>query len=1194
MRAHTLVGWFCLAALAGGVAGSAQSITSGPPSVRTAHERALEDPFDESRFRAYLATLPRDGDFYVIEGDVLRTMPEVRAYLAAQSQAQTRGGIRPELLVNVHAGQRDFYASPQDRQLRYFVDKASFTSAERYQRALTAMSKAAEAWQYACPECQLKLTPIEAAPTGPDAKTGFIVRQHNAEGAYIAAAFFPHDPPARRVIRIDPSFFTTSFDSVGVLRHELGHVLGYRHEHTRGIAGCGFEDNRWQPLTPYDPHSVMHYFCGGGGSMQLDISKVDVAGHRALYGAPSALGAFTAPLGKGSPAAAQTLALFEAARQDPFDEAKRQALLKALPKVGEYFIVEGDIRMTEPEVTAYLAASGEGDQPTRRTAELLVNMHRGRPDFYEVGQRKLTYVVDRASFNSPARYAEAVDAVDGATKDWEAICGDCGIEFEHLKQFDASPAAAKANFTVRLLDAGGEFIAAAFFPHDPPARRVVDIDPSFFTTTFDRVGVLRHELGHVLGYRHEHIRGIPGCFREDKQWRPLTEYDPRSVMHYFCGGAGSLKLDISPMDREGHHRLYDPPRRGPTSMAPPPEEEPAGVLVVSFEGGEVVDNAANALRILNDMKLLPVRTHTIVRGDELARVYAEHLRLPSHSRAMTRLANELNSANYDKDPLQVGDKLRYPDVRFTPTSFGKLADKSEVAAIEKNWKHILVEKGPVQSTSSGSYQQVELRAYELRIPVKDAAKLRVARTRISKLSPNVLAGAETAPKSTRYYTLSRPAADVVVPNGEEASILSLVGLSELTGDRTCQGVECPEVVLLDKPLFMHPDLKDAIPGENPDRTFENLSLLQDGKQIFEVIDWNDDFHSTHLAGIIASRRNGFGLVGVDPLARVVWWNWTDLSTRRMTVAQKVARRQLEARASGALQIYVFATSWPTPAYASMAAMMDDDGLAKRFHDMKPLVVAAAGEADPRKNQQSQLIELKTTEAPMNQGNHEHVIVVTGCQPCVGPGARLLPNTNFSPTFVHVAAPGVDVLSTVWGAKYAKGAGTSQATAIVAGLASAMVARYPLVYKLAADVKTRLQVTSTPIELVGNGIGDGAKLAAGIVDPALATRDPRKHWLKAAGGNPQGIDRLVWNAETVRMDLSNGQRKNISTEEIWRIVTLNGRSVVYTEPAIGEIKKWGPGTLSTADATRAVATVDGTPVRLDQIEDLALKHPVLAQ
>jgi hypothetical protein len=121
MRAQVLVGCFCFAAVAGGLA--AQSVFQGPSGVRAAHERALEDPFDDGHFKAYLATLPRDGEFFVLEGDLLRTESEVRGYLAAQSQAQSRAGTRPELLVNLHEGQRDYYADVADRKLRYFVDK---------------------------------------------------------------------------------------------------------------------------------------------------------------------------------------------------------------------------------------------------------------------------------------------------------------------------------------------------------------------------------------------------------------------------------------------------------------------------------------------------------------------------------------------------------------------------------------------------------------------------------------------------------------------------------------------------------------------------------------------------------------------------------------------------------------------------------------------------------------------------------------------------------------------------------------------------------------------------------------------------------------------------------------------------------------------------------------------------------------
>lgn len=280
----------------------------------------------------------------------------------------------------------------------------------------------------------------------------------------------------------------------------------------------------------------------------------------ALWFAVAAIGLF-APLSAlaMTEARSKALAAYEQALADPSDEAAFEAYLAILPKVGERYVVEGDLRLTEEEVQRYLLARASAPQPVGSGAELLVALApNGQPSFWRAQKdRLLTYAVSRDSFPNEAQYEQVVDAMAKATADWETICPTCGIDFQHVPGDDAAPSLDRVRFIVEFIDAGGDFIAAAFFPHDPRSEHRVVIDPSYFTESgFDPVGVLRHELGHTLGYRHEHTRGTPGCFFEDTNWKPLTPYDPHSVMHYFCGGAGSLALEISNVDEDGHRELY--------------------------------------------------------------------------------------------------------------------------------------------------------------------------------------------------------------------------------------------------------------------------------------------------------------------------------------------------------------------------------------------------------------------------------------------------------------------------------------------------------------------------------------------------------------------------------------------------------------------------------------------------------------
>ena len=100
-------------------------------------------------------------------------------------------------------------------------------------------------------------------------------------------------------------------------------------------------------------------------------------------------------------------------------------------------------------------------------------------------------------------------------------------------------------------------------PEVEVTRRRLLVFPEYWKSPYHKVGVLRHELGHILGFRHEHIRSgaPPSCPDDEAAWGavPITEYDPRSVMHYFCGGKGSHELEITDVDRAGAVAWYGPP-----------------------------------------------------------------------------------------------------------------------------------------------------------------------------------------------------------------------------------------------------------------------------------------------------------------------------------------------------------------------------------------------------------------------------------------------------------------------------------------------------------------------------------------------------------------------------------------------------------------------------------------------------------
>lgn len=264
---------------------------------------------------------------------------------------------------------------------------------------------------------------------------------------------------------------------------------------------------------------------------------------------------------------------FEEGSKSLFDRLYRFA--KRIEVDGEtYWRVEGDTLLDEDQLDLYArrrealqkarAAAREAGMPLVAAAELVGMTEGGKILRWAPGVR-LTYAVLRHTFavGGTEGYELAAEALGKAAADWVKTCG---VEFVHLPQFDDSDKLKPEGvlFVVREFDAKGAFIASAFFPSDPVNRRRLLIDPSFYSPTlrFSKVGVLRHELGHVLGFRHEQIRSEapPGCPDEDTYGTiNITAYDPRSVMHYFCGGVGTEELAITELDKAGAQRVYGLP-----------------------------------------------------------------------------------------------------------------------------------------------------------------------------------------------------------------------------------------------------------------------------------------------------------------------------------------------------------------------------------------------------------------------------------------------------------------------------------------------------------------------------------------------------------------------------------------------------------------------------------------------------------
>lgn len=241
-----------------------------------------------------------------------------------------------------------------------------------------------------------------------------------------------------------------------------------------------------------------------------------------------------------------------------------------------FYVTEGDILISRSKLLSRIWSNdiydmfspGAPRQPTHyRIQKSILRYDAIKKEVIKWKRFPVTFCFDRASFKQDlSKFNIVKNNFLKAVNEWREVSG---VSFDYKEELDNMrniKPGVDTDFVITYFEDESkkkkEFVATAFFPEDPLDMRVIAVYPAYWTTEYDKIGIFRHELGHIFGFRHEEMsksRYVPIFCRKkgttDQVYIGDT-YDKVSVMHYFCGGNGSTALSFSDNDKINFLETY--------------------------------------------------------------------------------------------------------------------------------------------------------------------------------------------------------------------------------------------------------------------------------------------------------------------------------------------------------------------------------------------------------------------------------------------------------------------------------------------------------------------------------------------------------------------------------------------------------------------------------------------------------------